>query len=880
RHYRGSGVTSTRGVKYGYYNGTSWSFQLLEEASCSSGCRNYNDPHIVVDRTGGAHVTYEFRESATTTIYRLRHATDTSGSWQFSTAREWIGSSSSSGINEFHPEALFIDNNDRLYYYYGYDDNANLSPNLYYNTYENGVWSPPVKYFDSINDGKSYSLAGMVFDDSNRFHQGFYEQAGWYDPIYTRHRTDETGAVVTNTVPTSTTRADYPYEIQRDGAGNLYMLIASWATDWSSFHYYMAGNNGSGWVTCNEITALGNLGEIDEMTYTVDANGNFVVVYSESDTSVGGRAGYVVGSTSDFMPSGCFTPAGGNTPPAFTATGPFAVAENTTAGMVGDIDANDGDGGAADVGVTYSITAGNTGSVFSIDPATGVLSQNGSLDYETAASYSLTVQAHDGQASNHTTTSTVVVTVSDVNEPPHSFGLYNTAFYISDAWGDAGRVKVSDLHYSDDALGTNELGVAGLDAAYFEIYQGALYLRAGVDLDARSKDSMSFSVTLDDRSVGASPDQSVSVFLPVYDGTAPRVRAITRHVPTSPTVGVSAVTFAVTFDEVVMGVDAGDFILAGSSASGGGATATVSQVEAEAGGGATLDDVWYVTVSSVNLEGVLSLETLTTGGVSDEWGNPISDATASETSESYSFVFNQPPAIPVLLSPVDSDGELRTSGRTLNPRPALLWEVPGDADLNRLHFQVGLDAVDGSTVLADSASAVTGFSYFDGSSWVAFPSDGVPPDGSGATRVRFVPPGDLTGGGMRHYWTVRASDGAATGGAATVRDFVVGGREFTDAALAARTTRIRVVHLTELRAEIDYARALRGLAPMPWTDPTIVANETRIRAIHFEEMRSAIEQIASAGGARAPAWAATLVPSQTLVLTSHLEELRHALSLY
>ncbi|MFP4542444.1 MAG: hypothetical protein ACLFR7_12525, partial [Opitutales bacterium] len=65
RHYRGSGVTSTRGVKYGYYNGTSWSFQLLEEASCSSGCRNYNDPHIVVDRTGGAHVTYEFRESAT-----------------------------------------------------------------------------------------------------------------------------------------------------------------------------------------------------------------------------------------------------------------------------------------------------------------------------------------------------------------------------------------------------------------------------------------------------------------------------------------------------------------------------------------------------------------------------------------------------------------------------------------------------------------------------------------------------------------------------------------------------------------------------------------------------------------------------------------------
>ena len=40
----------------------------------------------------------------------------------------------------------------------------------------------------------------------------------------------------------------------------------------------------------------------------------------------------------------------------YTASGPFAIDENSPVlSVVGDVDANDGDGGAADAGITYSI---------------------------------------------------------------------------------------------------------------------------------------------------------------------------------------------------------------------------------------------------------------------------------------------------------------------------------------------------------------------------------------------------------------------------------------------------------------------------------------------------------------------------------------------
>ena len=63
--------------------------------------------------------------------------------------------------------------------------------------------------------------------------------------------------------------------------------------------------------------------------------------------------------------------------PVFTAVGPFFVDEDAAdTTFVGDVDANDGDGGGGDVGITYTFAGGNTGNAFAIDGSTGAITVN------------------------------------------------------------------------------------------------------------------------------------------------------------------------------------------------------------------------------------------------------------------------------------------------------------------------------------------------------------------------------------------------------------------------------------------------------------------------------------------------------------------------
>ena len=67
----------------------------------------------------------------------------------------------------------------------------------------------------------------------------------------------------------------------------------------------------------------------------------------------------------------------------------------------------------------WSITAGNDDGVFAINPTTGQLTVIEPLDFETTASYTLTVQLTVGAA---TAQATVTITVEDVNEAPITVG--------------------------------------------------------------------------------------------------------------------------------------------------------------------------------------------------------------------------------------------------------------------------------------------------------------------------------------------------------------------------------------------------------------------------------------------------------------------------
>lgn len=103
------------------------------------------------------------------------------------------------------------------------------------------------------------------------------------------------------------------------------------------------------------------------------------------------------------------------TPPVFAASSySFSIAENATVNQsVGVVSATDSDAGRA---VTYSITSGNGGNVFVIDPASGQITLNAGLDYETRSSYQLLVQAAEPSAAFNSTTVLVTIHVTNILE--------------------------------------------------------------------------------------------------------------------------------------------------------------------------------------------------------------------------------------------------------------------------------------------------------------------------------------------------------------------------------------------------------------------------------------------------------------------------------
>ena len=63
---------------------------------------------------------------------------------------------------------------------------------------------------------------------------------------------------------------------------------------------------------------------------------------------------------------------------------------------------------------------------------------------------------------------------------------------------------------------------------------------------------------------------------------------------------------------------------------------------------------------------------------------------------------------------------------------------------------------------------------------------------------------------------------------------------WTDPTITANSTKIRKVHIDELRTAIGQVYVACGQVAPTWTDPTITANSTKIRKVHIDELRSAV----------------------------------------
>ena len=209
-----------------------------------------------------------------------------------------------------------------------------------------------------------------------------------------------------------------------------------------------------------------------------------------------------------------------NEAPRFaTSTATRSIAENTAANTnIGSaVSATDVD---ANTTLTYSLS-GTDASSFSIVSTTGQLQTRAALDYETQASYSVTVAASDGYGGSDSIP--VTITVTNVNEAPR-FATSTATRSIAE--NTAANTNIgSAFAATDEDNDTLTYSLSGTDASSFSIVSTTGQLQTRAALDYETKTSYSVTVSASDGNGGS---DSITVTINVTDVHENRAPAFTE----------------------------------------------------------------------------------------------------------------------------------------------------------------------------------------------------------------------------------------------------------------------------------------------------------------------------------------------------------------
>ena len=198
-----------------------------------------------------------------------------------------------------------------------------------------------------------------------------------------------------------------------------------------------------------------------------------------------------------------------NDAPEFTVTSATrSIAENTVSGQnIGSaITATDQDGDD----LTYTL-GGTDSASFSIVSTSGQLQSNAALNYENKSSYTVTITASDGTATDRID---VTITITDANDAPtFSDGVTTTRSVVENTVSgqNIGSAITATDPDSGDIL-TYTLG--GTDAASFSIVSTSGQLQTNVALDYETKTSYTVRVSVSDDNGGT---DSITVTINVTD---------------------------------------------------------------------------------------------------------------------------------------------------------------------------------------------------------------------------------------------------------------------------------------------------------------------------------------------------------------------------
>ena len=196
----------------------------------------------------------------------------------------------------------------------------------------------------------------------------------------------------------------------------------------------------------------------------------------------------------------------------------FSIAENSANGSsVGSVTGTDAD---ATRTISYSITGGNSLSIFAINSSTGeiTIADNTNLDRESLASVTLTVQVSDGgPGTARTDTAAVTIGVTDVNE--FAPVLDDATFSVAENSANntsVGTVTASDSDatksFSYSITAGNSLGIFAIDSA-----TGAIRVADKTSLNRETLSSVSLTVQVSDGGPGTARTDSATVIINVTE---------------------------------------------------------------------------------------------------------------------------------------------------------------------------------------------------------------------------------------------------------------------------------------------------------------------------------------------------------------------------
>ncbi|MDR6121340.1 LPXTG-motif cell wall-anchored protein [Bacillus sp. SLBN-46] len=297
--YQGSGTTSYRGVKYGVYKNGSWSFQNIEAYSDPYGWKNMYNPSIAVDSQGKAHIAYLFNDANDPRKYEIHYATNQSGSWVVKTI-----ASGTSAIDEVKDPQIEIDKNDTIHITYVKEDNQNTYYGNYYYTHKkttDSAFPAAEKITDAVADQKNYYYTPFTLDGNGKVYFSYYTGNYYteFTPFDTYFQTNQSGTWKKEQVYNDQQKISYPVMVSfLNDKPTLLMYSESW--DWppSELGFFAMVKDGSAWTKGTKAVSptLIDLTP-SELTYSVDANGNFMIVMLDNGLR---KISYLSATSEDF----------------------------------------------------------------------------------------------------------------------------------------------------------------------------------------------------------------------------------------------------------------------------------------------------------------------------------------------------------------------------------------------------------------------------------------------------------------------------------------------------------------------------------------------------------------------------------------------------